>query len=87
MKKWRSSPTKRRINLVVAMEGRHKVISNQRGSNRGNNTTINSLRILDDRMVSVSIAARKDTMLEIVGLKKRLFKVMQQQLAIATKMN
>ena len=63
---------------MVAMEERHEVISNQRGSNRGNNTTINSLRILDVRMASVSITARKDTMPEIVGLRRRLFKIMQQ---------
>ena len=57
------------------MEGRHEVISNKR--DRGSNTTINSLRILDVRMASVSTAARKDTMPEIAGLKRRLFKVMQ----------
>ena len=61
------------------MEEKHKVMSNRRGLNRSSSTTINNLRILDVRMVSISITAKKDTIPEIAGLKKRLFKVMQQQ--------
>ena len=62
---------------MVTIEGRHEVMSYQRGSNRSSNTTINSLRILDVRMASVSTVARNDTMPKIVSLKRRLFKVMQ----------
>ena len=75
MKRWHSSPTKRKINLVVTIDGRHGIMSDQRGSNKSSNATINSLRILDVKMASVSIAARKDTILEIAGLRRRLFKV------------